>query len=331
MRSLYFPMRHPDTDNFDPASRSTAGSRITSRPACASSRMNGLYDWGWLRTDGGIAMPPSESARGDRRARHHGRREPLPVLARRAVRTLRPARQGHGAAATRRSRPPGSSQTERRSTPRRTYIWQMPARYVGPYAESRRGQHAAAVRESSIRSSIAKDTRDAYRLECRPDADGAGDAPARHPHRSGRRRAGARSVARQTRRRARRDFGTARHAGQHGRDQRPQMEGEDLRSLRHRLSAHRERQSVVRRRRQIGMDGATRALAAAADRQSPANTTPRPASFSKATSSTTSSTGAFTPRSIRSARKTAARDRCGSPTPIRRCNKCRRATRKSGR
>ena len=22
--------------------------------------MNGIYDWGWLRTDGGIAMPPSD-------------------------------------------------------------------------------------------------------------------------------------------------------------------------------------------------------------------------------------------------------------------------------
>ena len=22
--------------------------------------MNGVYDWGWLRADGGIAMPPSD-------------------------------------------------------------------------------------------------------------------------------------------------------------------------------------------------------------------------------------------------------------------------------
>ena len=36
IRAIYIPMRHPDTDNLDPA-RSIAGSRIWSRPACASS------------------------------------------------------------------------------------------------------------------------------------------------------------------------------------------------------------------------------------------------------------------------------------------------------
>ena len=54
-----FPLRHPDTDNFDPAQvyrwlkdLIASGVRIVTQ--------NGLYDWGWLRTDGGIVMPPSD-------------------------------------------------------------------------------------------------------------------------------------------------------------------------------------------------------------------------------------------------------------------------------
>jgi hypothetical protein len=56
IRSLYNPMRHPDTDDFDPdrvyrwlKDLVASGVRVVTQ--------NGLYDWGWLRTDGGIVMP----------------------------------------------------------------------------------------------------------------------------------------------------------------------------------------------------------------------------------------------------------------------------------
>ena len=59
IRAPYFPLRHPDTDNFDPATVTrwlkdhiTAGVRFVTQ--------NGLYDWGWLRADLGITVPPSE-------------------------------------------------------------------------------------------------------------------------------------------------------------------------------------------------------------------------------------------------------------------------------
>ena len=49
MRAIYIPMRHPDSDNFDPAEvyrwledLIAAGMRFIT--------MNGRYDWGWLRT-----------------------------------------------------------------------------------------------------------------------------------------------------------------------------------------------------------------------------------------------------------------------------------------
>ena len=61
IRSLYIPMRHPDSDNFDPAQvyrwlkdLIASGVRIVTQ--------NGIYDWGWLRADGGIADAALRSA-----------------------------------------------------------------------------------------------------------------------------------------------------------------------------------------------------------------------------------------------------------------------------
>jgi hypothetical protein len=59
IRAHYFPLRHPDSVNFDPTQLYqwlrgliTSGVRIVTQ--------NGLYDWGWLRTEAGILMPPAE-------------------------------------------------------------------------------------------------------------------------------------------------------------------------------------------------------------------------------------------------------------------------------
>jgi DNA polymerase I-like protein with 3'-5' exonuclease and polymerase domains len=59
LRGSYFPIRHPDSQNFDPEQikrwlrdHIAAGVRFVT--------LNGLYDWGWIRTDLGISMPPSE-------------------------------------------------------------------------------------------------------------------------------------------------------------------------------------------------------------------------------------------------------------------------------
>ena len=55
----YFPLRHPDSDNFDREQvwqwlrdHVDSGVRFVTQ--------NGLYDWGWLRTEAGIKMPLSE-------------------------------------------------------------------------------------------------------------------------------------------------------------------------------------------------------------------------------------------------------------------------------
>jgi hypothetical protein len=57
VEARYFPIRHPDTQNFDPdqvyrwlRDHIVAGVRFVTQ--------NGLYDWGWIRTESGILMPP---------------------------------------------------------------------------------------------------------------------------------------------------------------------------------------------------------------------------------------------------------------------------------
>ena len=59
IRGNYFPLRHPDSENFERENVTrwlkdhiAAGVHIVTQ--------NGLYDWGWLRADLGITMPPSE-------------------------------------------------------------------------------------------------------------------------------------------------------------------------------------------------------------------------------------------------------------------------------
>jgi hypothetical protein len=59
VRGSYFPIRHPDTENFAPEQiyqwlRDHVAAKVR------FGTQNGLYDWGWLRTEAGIKMPPGE-------------------------------------------------------------------------------------------------------------------------------------------------------------------------------------------------------------------------------------------------------------------------------
>jgi DNA polymerase I-like protein with 3'-5' exonuclease and polymerase domains len=128
----YFPIRHPDSKNFDPAQvfawvkdLAASGVRIVTQ--------NGLYDWGWLRTEAGILMPPSD------------RLEEIGALAT----LIDENRFNYGLNALCDWRGlPGKDETLMRQAveacgfkvskknPLQSYIWQLPARYVGPYAEA---------------------------------------------------------------------------------------------------------------------------------------------------------------------------------------------------
>src|SRR4029453_9049512 len=91
---------------------------------------NGLYDWGWLRSDGGILMPPGE------------RIEEISALA--AMVDENRYQYGLDALCKWRGLPGKDESLLRQAVeapgfqinPLQSYIWQLPARYVGPYAEA---------------------------------------------------------------------------------------------------------------------------------------------------------------------------------------------------
>ena len=120
---------------------------------------NGLYDWGWLRAEAGILMPASE------------RLEEIGALA-----TLVDENRftyGLDALCAWRGLP-GKDETllkeaaaswlAEEGSRSRAHLWQLPARYVGPYAEAD-AANTLALWESSLSVLDKEGTRDAYRLE----------------------------------------------------------------------------------------------------------------------------------------------------------------------
>src|SRR5262245_15594765 len=132
IRAQYFPIRHPDSENFE---RENVARWLKDHTATGVKfiTLNGLFDWGWLRTDLGVAMPPSDQL------------EEIGALAtlideNRFNYGLDPLCEWRGL--------PGKDETllkqaveaagfkVNKKNPLQSYIWQLPARYVGPYAEA---------------------------------------------------------------------------------------------------------------------------------------------------------------------------------------------------
>jgi DNA polymerase I-like protein with 3'-5' exonuclease and polymerase domains len=163
VHGLYFPVRHPDSANFD----FDQVRRWLTDHVAADLRFvtqNGLYDWGWLRADAGIRMPPGD------------RLEEIGALAtmvdeNRYRYSLEALCQWRGL--------PGKDETllregcqalelienRRKKFKPQNYLWRLPASYVGPYAE------ADAINTLLLFESLdpvleEEGTRAAYRLEC---------------------------------------------------------------------------------------------------------------------------------------------------------------------
>src|SRR6516225_8946968 len=160
IRAHYFPVRHPDSQNFDPAQvfawvkdMAASGVRIITQ--------NGLYDWGWLRSDGGILMPPSKHL------------EEIGALAtivdeNRYTYSLDALCEWRGL--------PGKDETLLRQAVKaggfkvskknslQSHIWRLPARYVGSYAEAD-AANTLALFEGLDPVLDKEGTRAAYRLE----------------------------------------------------------------------------------------------------------------------------------------------------------------------
>jgi len=163
VKSFYFPLRHPDTENFDPEQvyqwlRDHVASDVR------FITQNGGYDWGWFRVEAGIKMPPGE------------RLEEISALAtmvdenrfQYSLDALCSWRGIRGKDDT--SLREGIEALELHTNKRKklvpqNYIGQLPARYVGPYAE------ADAINTLLLLENLSpildqEGTRDAYRLEC---------------------------------------------------------------------------------------------------------------------------------------------------------------------
>src|SRR6516164_7473885 len=59
IRAHYLPLRHPDSQNFE-REQVLGWLRDLFAADVRIVTQNGLYDWGWLRADMGLQMPPSE-------------------------------------------------------------------------------------------------------------------------------------------------------------------------------------------------------------------------------------------------------------------------------
>ena len=163
LRGLYFPIRHPDSANFAPEQiyqwlRDHVASEVR------FLTQNGLYDWGWLRAEAGIRMPPGDRLEevgalatliDENRFRYS-----LEALC--AWRNL-PGKDEtllkQGIAAL------GLHDNKRKKLKPQAHIWQLPARYVGPYAEA--DAVSTLLLFENLNPILEREgTCDAYRLEC---------------------------------------------------------------------------------------------------------------------------------------------------------------------
>jgi DNA polymerase I-like protein with 3'-5' exonuclease and polymerase domains len=160
IRAHYFPLRHPDSQNFDAAQLFQWLQDLIASDVRIITQ-NGIYDFGWLRTEAGILMPPSN------------RLEEIGALAT----IVDENRYAYSLAALCAWRSlPGKDETLLREAvkacgykvnkkkPLQSHIWRMPARFVGPYAEADPA-NTLALWESLNPVLDQEGTRDAYRLE----------------------------------------------------------------------------------------------------------------------------------------------------------------------
>jgi DNA polymerase I-like protein with 3'-5' exonuclease and polymerase domains/RecA-family ATPase len=162
LHAHYFPIRHPDSQNFDPA-QVFQWVRDHIAAGVRSVTQNGLYDWGWLYADAGISMPPSEQLEETQALatmvdenRHRYSLEAL--CAWRGLPGKDDALLREGCAAL------GLIPKGKKKFNPAPHIWQLPARYVGRYAEQD-PTSTLLLFESLDPVLDRENTRGAYRLE----------------------------------------------------------------------------------------------------------------------------------------------------------------------
>ena len=158
VRAMYFPLCHPDSDNFDREQFFKWLADLLASDVRVITQ-NGLYDFGWLHAEAGIRMPPAErleeiGALATLVDENRHRYSLDALCAWRGIPGKDTTLLHEGAAAI--------------GLPKRAKaaanIWRLPARYVGPYAEAD-ASATLALFEDLDPILDREGTRDAYRLE----------------------------------------------------------------------------------------------------------------------------------------------------------------------
>lgn len=141
MRSAYFPLRHPGSTNF-PREQVARWLRDHIAAGMRLVTLNGGFDWAWLQTDLGVAMPPSsqieEIGAAAALVDENQLRYSLDALCRRHNLI------GKNTALLEQAVKAAGFKINKRN-PLQSYIWQFAGRGLRPIWRRRRGQHAAAV------------------------------------------------------------------------------------------------------------------------------------------------------------------------------------------
>jgi DNA polymerase I-like protein with 3'-5' exonuclease and polymerase domains len=163
VRAHYIPIRHPDTDNFT-AEQVYAWLKDLIASDLHFVTQNGLYDFGWLRAEGDVPMPPGERIEeigalatliDENRYRYS-----LDALCRwRGLPGKDESLLHEGCAAL------GLITNKRKKFKPQNHLWQLPARYVGAYAEAD-ATNTLRLFEELDPILDQENTRGAYRLEC---------------------------------------------------------------------------------------------------------------------------------------------------------------------
>ena len=163
LHGFYFPMRHPDTQNFAPE-QVYAWLKDHVAADLRFITHNGPFDWGWFRAEAGIRMPPSarlEELGALATLTNENRRDfGLDALAKSC------GFAGKDECLLREGCATLDLITNKRKKFRpQTYLWQLPARYVAAYAASD-AINTLLVHEHFDLILDKENTRAAYRLEC---------------------------------------------------------------------------------------------------------------------------------------------------------------------
>jgi DNA polymerase I-like protein with 3'-5' exonuclease and polymerase domains len=162
IRAHYLPLQHPDSANFDREQLfgwlkdlAASGVRIVTQ--------NGLYDWGWLRTEADIVMPASEQleeigalATLVDENRYQYSLDALCTWRGLPGKDEAPLREG--------CKTLGLLPKRKKKFRPQQYLWQLPARYVAPYAKVD-SVNTLALFENLNPILDQENTRAAYRLE----------------------------------------------------------------------------------------------------------------------------------------------------------------------